>query len=125
MASKLVETLAKENKVLIPFINWYKVKYATKLAPNTFFSLPFEFQLGVFIEFFEEEYNYGIHADRESFVILYPNINKAKDIINARPGKLLDKDNIEYTDFNSIMIKSIFNYERAMLKIIDLIINPF
>ena len=125
MPSKTVEVLAKQEKIANKFINWYTMIYKDKLPIATFFALPFEFQLGIFIEFFEQEYNYGIHADRESYIILYPDMEKAKDIINSRPGKLLDKDNIEYYDFNSIMLKTLYNYERAILKIIDLIINPF
>lgn len=125
MPSEIMKTIARETKVLDVFTNWYISKHKDKIPIHTFVSLPFEFQLGILLTFFEEEYNYGIHADRESFLILYPDIEKARDIITKRPGKLLDMDNIEYTNFNSIMLKSIYNYERAMIKIVDLIINPF
>jgi len=125
MASEVMKCIARETKVLNSFTTWYTSKHKDKIPITTFVSLPFEFQLGVLLTFFEEEYNYGIHADRESFLILYPDIEKAKDIILNRSGKLLDRDNIEYTNFNSIMMKSIYNYERALIEIVNLIINPF
>jgi len=125
MASEVMKCIARETKVLNSFTTWYTSKHKDKIPITTFVSLPFEFQLGVLLTFFEEEYNDGIHADRESFLILYPDIEKAKDIILNRSGKLLDRDNIEYTNFNSIMMKSIYNYERALIEIVNLIINPF
>lgn len=125
MASVTVQILGKNVKVLNAFIDWYVKNYQDKLDIKTFLSLPFEYQYGIFINFFEEVYNYAIHADRESYVIFYPDIERVKDFITDRPGKLLDKDNIEYTDFNSIMLKVIYNHERAILKVIELIVNPF
>lgn len=124
MPSKTLEVIIKEPKLATEFINWYKLKYKDIIITD-FIKLPFEYQLGIFIIFFEEKYNYAIHADRESYVIFYPDIEKASPIISNRPGKLLDIDNIEYTDFNSSMMRVIYNYERAILKVIDLIINPF
>jgi len=125
MASVTVDVLAKNIEVLDTFIDWYIKNNQSKLDIKTFLSLPFEYQYGVFIIFFEEVYNYAIHADRESYVIFYPDIEKAREIIINRSGKLLDRDNIEYTDFNSIMLKVIYNHERAILKVIELIVNPF
>ena len=125
MASKIAEVIGKEKKVLNSFADWYTPRYNTKLQILAFFSLPFEYQLGIFVNFFEEVYNYSLHADRESIVIFYPDMDKAKDIIMNRPGKLLKIDNIEYTDFTSGMSRVIYNYEKGMIKIIELIVNPF
>ena len=125
MASKIIEKLSKEKEVLNAFIAWYKANYDSKLPILTFFTLPFEFQLGILINFFEENYNYSLHADRESYLVFYPDIDKVRDIILNRKGKLLDVDNFEFVDFNSLMRKVIYNYERGMIKILELIVNPF
>ena len=125
MVSKFVEILATTTTLKSDFVAWYKINYESKLSSNLFYTLPFEYQLGILIVFFEDEYNYGIHADQESYVIFYPNIEQAKDRISKKAGILLDKDNIEYMNSNSIMKKVIHNYEIAILKVIDLIINPF
>jgi hypothetical protein len=124
MASKFVEILATTTTLKTNFVAWYKANYESKLSSNIFYTLPFEYQLGIIIMFIEDEYNYGIHADQESYVIFYPNIEQAKDRIERKTGVLLDKDNIEIYS-NSIMNKIIYNYEIAILKVIDLIVNPF
>ena len=126
MATKIVESIARETKVLNTFIAWYK-KSNYNIDIKTFFLFPFEFQCGVFLKFFEEEYNYGITAERYCYVIVYPDLEKAKDIILNRPGRVVKDgiDNVEFADFNSNMLSTLYNYERGMIKIIELIINPF
>lgn len=126
MASKIIEVIAKESNLLELFIKWYSTRN-TIIPIKQFVTLPFEYQCGVLISWFEEEYNYGVVAEKDYYTVVYLDIQKAKDIITKRPGRILSNsiDNVEYADFTSSMISTLYNYERGMIKIVDLIINPF
>lgn len=121
--------LSKNNALLNEFIVYYRQYYNDAINVEKFMTLPFSFQLGIFLIFFEDIYNYAVHADRHSVVILYPDIERARSIlITRKSGIIAEFDNICYAEFaedtSKMVSMSVHNYETAVGKIIELISKP-
>jgi hypothetical protein len=73
----MIKYIKKHNPdIATQFIKYYMVNYNEKLHVNTFITLPLEYQLGIFMEFFQTM-NLEFIFDTHTYIIYYidPRLN--------------------------------------------------